>query len=103
MGDRDVDDVPLGSERLGVDRRPIGYGFVVGRRAAAEKRFRGFQGQVLLRVALPMTLVPFVSVPALASISVPISEQSVAEHREDHVCVPETCESCRRTSSACRG
>ena len=34
------------------------------------------QGQVLLRPALPMPLVVLMSVPALASISVPASEQS---------------------------
>ncbi len=84
-GDGNVDDMPFGPEFRYSPRRPDGNGFVILRRLfalevtrrRAEKRLRRFQGQVLLVVVLPITLDDRPSVPALASISVPISEQSV--------------------------
>ena len=57
-GDGNVNDMPLGPECRHVDRRPDGNGLVIfGCPVAAEQRFRRFQGQVLLVVVLPITLV----------------------------------------------
>ena len=53
--------------------------------AAEQSFFWRFQGQVLLVCVLPIVLVAGPSVPALASISVPTSAQSVASMREDDV------------------